>query len=120
MTLIVARLIGDEVRIISDTKITNDLALHQTLLDGGLKCIVVSSACCVCFAGNVMLAENALSPILNGVVRGRQQITTHLLQQHRASDRKTDFIVASVEGLVAIDRITEGELEMTRTSAWIG
>jgi hypothetical protein len=67
-----------------------------------------------------MLAENALSPVLNGVVRGRQQITTHLLQQHRASDSKTDFMVASIEGLVAIDRITEGKLEMTRPSAWIG
>jgi len=121
MSLIVARRIDNEVRIITDTKITDDLILHQTLLGGKLKCVVVSPTCCVCFAGIVALAEEALSPILDGEICDRQRITTHLLQHHRASKGEIDFIVASLdEPVAAIDRITEGELEMNLISAWIG
>ena len=120
MTLIVARQIDDEVRIISDTKFTDDLSLRQTLLDGGLKCIVISPNCCVCFAGNVSLAEGALTPILNGTVCGREQIATHLLQEHKASDGQVDFLVACVRGHIAIDRIAHNKLETDLKSAWIG
>src|ERR1700732_379673 len=95
MTLVVVRVIDDEIRIISDTKITDSGALHPTLLDGGLKCIAISPTCCVCFAGHVAAAEGALVPILDRTLRDRQQITTHLLEHHKAARGKTDFIVAS-------------------------
>jgi hypothetical protein len=74
MSLVVARVIDDEIRIISDTKITDSDALHPTPLDGGLKCIAISPTCCVCFAGNVTVAEEALAPILNRTMQDRQQI----------------------------------------------
>jgi hypothetical protein len=78
-------MIDDEIRIISDTKITDSGVLHPTLLDGGLKCIAISPTCCVCFAGKVAVAEEALAPILNHTMQDRQQITTHLLQHHKAA-----------------------------------
>ncbi|MGB8397650.1 hypothetical protein [Bradyrhizobium sp.] len=88
MSLVVARVIDDdEIRIISDTKIADSGALHPTLLDGGLKCIAISPTCCVCFAGNVAVAEEALAPILNRTMQDRRQITTHLLQHHKAARR---------------------------------
>jgi len=120
MSLVVARVIDDEIRIISDTKIMDSGALHPTLLDGGLKCITISPTCCVCFAGNVAVAEEALAPILNRTMQDRQQIATHLLQHHKAARGETDFIVASAETCVAIDRIAEDKLEANIKVAWIG
>jgi hypothetical protein len=120
MSLVVARVIDDEIRIISDTKITDSGALHPTLLDGGLKCIAISPTCCVCFAGNVTVAEEALAPILNRTIQDRQQITTHLLQHHKAAQGETDFIVASAGTCVAIDRIADDRVETNIQVAWIG
>jgi hypothetical protein len=124
MSLVVSRVIDDEIRIISDTKFTDSGALHPTLLDGGLKCIAISHACCVCFAGNVTVAEEALAPILNRTIQDRQQITTHLLQHHKAArgdpETETDFIVASAGTCVAIDRIAEDRVETNIKAAWIG
>jgi hypothetical protein len=120
MSLVVARVIDDEIRIISDTKITDSDALHPTLLDGGLKCIAISPTCCVCFAGNVTVAEEALAPILNRTMQDRQQITTHLLQHHKAAGGEADFIVASAGTCVAIDRIAEDKVETNIKVAWIG
>jgi hypothetical protein len=120
MTLVVVRVIDDEIRIISDTKITDSGALHPTLLDGGLKCIAISPTCCVCFAGNVAAAEGALVPILDRTLRDRQQITTHLLEHHKAARGKTDFIVASAGTCVTIDRVANDTLETNVKVAWIG
>jgi hypothetical protein len=120
MSLVVSRVIDDEIRIISDTKITDSGVLHPTLLDGGLKCIAISPTCCVCFAGKVGVAEEALAPILNRTMQDRQQITTHLLQHHKAARGETDFIVASAGTCVAIDRIAEDRLERNIKAAWIG
>ena len=64
MSLIVARIIEDEIRIVSDTKVTNYSAVHNTPLNGSLKCVVVSPSCCICFAGRAGLAQVAMEPIL--------------------------------------------------------
>src|SRR5436190_20196722 len=110
MSLVVARVIDDEIRIISDTKITDPDALHPTLLDGGLKCIVISPSCCICFAGNVTVAQEALAPILDRRLQDRQQITDHLLKHHNAALGEADFIVASIQPLATVDRISKGTL----------
>jgi hypothetical protein len=120
MTLVVARVIGDEIRIISDTKITDTSVLHSTLLDGALKCIAVSPTCCVSYAGNVAYAKEALASILNHTIRDRDQITTHLLQHHKAAGGKTDFIVAFAGTSVAIDRVADQKVEANLDAAWIG
>lgn len=120
MSLIVARQIDDEVRIISDTKMMNYQALRQIPLDGGLKCIVISPTCCVSFSGNVRIAELALTPVMRNMSWSRQEITSHLLKQHRECGCKTDFIVAVVDEAVGIDRISDGLLEEGLPSTWIG
>ena len=120
MSLVVARRIADEVRIISDTKISNPLALHQTPLTGALKCIVVSPTCCISFVGNIYIAEGALTPLLQGAISTRRELTSYLLGQHRQHGCQTDFIVTTVGEATAVDRISMGSLEEGLPSAWIG
>lgn len=120
MSLIVVRIIeADEIRVVSDTKITNYKAIHQTPLNGMMKCIVISSTCCVCFAGNVGLAQNAIEPILKIQEIDGDTVAENLLQAHRNGNRGTDFIVAVTEQRPTVYRIADGEIESTQ-STWIG
>lgn len=120
MSLIVARLIDREVRIISDTKMVSYQPLYQTPLDGGLKCIIISPTCCISFSGNVRIAQQALTPIMSHASLSRNEITSHLLKQHLKCECETDFIVTIVDENISIDRICNGLLEEGLSSAWIG
>jgi hypothetical protein len=120
VSLVVARQIGHEIRIVSDTKISDPHLLHRTPVDGGLKCIVLSATCCVSFAGNVRVAELALAPLIRGASTTRREITSHLLMKHRESGRRADFVVAVTDEGTCIDRVADGCLEENLTTAWIG
>src|SRR5262245_18780590 len=104
----------------SDTKITDAQRLHQTPLEGALKCIVMSPTCCVSFAGNVHIAEHALTRLFQGATLARRELTSYLLLQHRENWCQTDFIVATVGEAISIDRISHGRLEEDLLSAWVG
>jgi hypothetical protein len=120
MSLIVTRIIGDEIRVVSNTKITNYSAIHETPLDGLLKCVVVSPTCCVCFAGNVGLAQATLRPILDSDNLDGVYVTEHLLLEHRAGNSETDFIVALTDPQPTVYRIVAGKIEAASPSTWIG
>ena len=120
MSLIVARIIEDEIRIVSDTKVTNYSAVHNTPLNGSLKCVVVSPSCCVCFAGLAGLAQVAMAPILKSNDLDRASITRHLMREHLAEGCKTDFIVAFADPQPTLVRIIDGMIEEDLPSAWIG
>jgi hypothetical protein len=120
MSLIVARIIEDEIRIVSDTKVTNYSAVHNTPLNGSLKCVVVSPSCCVCFAGTAVLAQDAMTPLLKNNDLDRASITGHLLREHLAEGCKTDFIVAFTDPQPTLARIIAGQIEEDRPATWIG
>ncbi len=120
MSLVVARQIDHEVRIISDTKMMRYQSLRETPLDGGLKCIVISPICCVSFSGNVRIAQLALTPVMENTSWSRKEITAHLLKCHRECGGETDFIVTVADQAIGIDRISDGVLEEGLPSAWIG
>jgi hypothetical protein len=121
MSLIVVRIIqSDEIRVVSDTKITDYSAIHQTPLNGLMKCILVSSTCCVCFSGNVGLAQNAIGPILNSQDIDGDSVAENLLRAHRSGNRAADFIVAVTEPEPTIYRIAAGQIESPISSTWIG
>lgn len=120
MSLVVARQIGQEIRIISDTKMMSYNTLRQTPIDGGLKCIVLSPCRCVSFVGNASIAENALAPIIGGQIMSREEITSRLLACHREVGGETDFLVCETGKGIHIDRIADGLLEKDLSTAWIG
>lgn len=120
VTLIVARKIEAEIRIISDSKITNYEALLRSQLQGVLKCIIVSPTCCVSYAGEVWHAEQALTAVLENPQWSREKVIDYLLGKHIELACKADFLVAFSDGTAIIDRIANGILETDLPSAWIG
>jgi hypothetical protein len=120
MSLVVARQIGQEIRIISDTKMMGHHDLRQTPFDGGLKCIVLSPTCCVSFVGNARSAEIAMAPIIGGSISTRDAIDSHLLKHHCNSRDAVDFLVGTSGEGVHIDRIAGGAVEKDLPATWIG
>lgn len=120
MTLVVARKINDALAIVCDTKITNELVLFPSLLDGALKTIVVSTSLCVSFAGSVDIANKALEHIIAGSVHGRDNVIAHLLKCQRQNRSACDFLVACHEPPVTLDKIIDGRCESDLPVAWIG
>ena len=120
MTLVVARRTDNTVLLLSDTKVTSDLAIHPSLLDGALKTIIVSPTVCVSFAGNTEVARDSFAGIFSNQLCGRAAINAHLLDCHIRSGQATDFVIASLEPTVSLDRIAAGLLEHGLQSTWIG
>jgi hypothetical protein len=122
MTLVVARQSGENVCIVSDTCITFGDGRKRTPELRALKTPILRSDLCVGFAGNLAVADEAVSA-LPDTVRDRNAIVAHFLAshlRHSGSDvNGTDFIVAfgpPDSHFVAI----KGGVASRMTSAWIG
>lgn len=120
MSLVVARQIGQEIRVVSDTRMMSYHDISQAPLDGGLKCIVLSPTCCVSFVGNTRVAELAIAPIINGSISRRENLTSHLLEHHLESGDAADFLVSVLDESAHIDRIADGIVAKDLLATWIG
>ncbi len=126
MSLIIARIVEDEIRIISDSKITNPTAIRSWPMTDALKALVLRPDLCVCFAGNVRKAEKALEWVRKELQTEDYDLSAILQLLVRASvDGEsgipiTDFIVATLRSNISIHMIKDGRLESNVRTAWIG
>ena len=121
MSLIIARIEGNNLGIVSDTKLT--YPFHETKnfktspLDGVLKTIILNENLSISFAGEVEYAELALKEINECI-----QITTviQVLEKfHNLSRGKTEFLICIGKPELRIYEIKNGEVNQTSMS-WIG
>src|SRR5260221_4287313 len=119
MTLVVARVFGSEIRIVSDTLLT-PLPLHADIFYGALKCIAISLTCCVSYSGSPEIAEAAFGPIIAAPNGSRRDLVNHLLEQHRRSDTAADFLLAFADERPSLFRICDGDYTESTSTAWIG
>jgi hypothetical protein len=106
MSLVVARQVNGEVYIVGDTKFTAhaDSGKSQTAQYlGGLKAVILCPGLCVCFAGNVEIARDAIQGIYDTGVNlfEKNLAIEHLLGHHKRSvalgpESETDFIIAVI------------------------
>jgi hypothetical protein len=122
MTLVVARSLETQLRIISDTKITDANAIKSGPLYGALKAVIISPNITVCFAGNVGRGQKAIEDVYkltadSGLL---ERILAHLLDVHRAGQGDTDFVVASLGKSQGLNRIADDTIEQGLKTCWIG
>jgi hypothetical protein len=122
MTLVIARVIVDEIRIVSDTKVTNQ-SIRSGRLTDILKAVVLSPDLCICFVGTVKSAHHAILGLYQKNKPNRdldlEQILDHLSTENRHDDGVA-FIVSSLVPVPSIYRIRNGEIERDLSNAWIG
>ena len=111
MSLIVARKEGNQLCIVSDTKLTypaHETRNHKTSPEEGvIKTVILNSQLAVAFAGDIDFAEKALQQI-NGSIQ--LPAILHILKQHHdASCQQTDFVVCQVDPDPVIYKIANGQ-----------
>jgi hypothetical protein len=94
MSLIVARQDGNQILIVSDTKLTypdHEIKDQKTNpSEGIIKTIILSDNQCISFAGEVVYAEQALKEI--GYENESDQIIRILTYYHKLSNYNTEFL----------------------------
>jgi hypothetical protein len=81
LTLVVAQAFRDAIHFVSDTRrwLEKKVREKDPLVDGVLKCVLISRDICVAFAGDVKAAEKAIAPLLQrGGPYGIGLLTPHL------------------------------------------
>ncbi len=122
MTLVVARVSGDLLRIECDTQITDKNAIRRGATYGALKAIILHRTLCVAYAG---IAGRGQVAIRSLNVRPDQApnveaILQELLQWHCNGNGETDFLVTAMLGTWRLFRITKGKIEHDLPATWIG
>jgi tetratricopeptide (TPR) repeat protein len=121
MSLVVAKIVGLNICVISDTKLS--LAGHEEIRskqhpkDGVIKTTILNKQQCVSFAGSEYYAEAALKEMeQGGTVDEMQEI---LFRYHSFSDYQTAFIFCFFEDGPHIVSFENGQMIKLK-SAWIG
>lgn len=100
MTLIIAKIEGDNIHIESDSKITDPKKVKQDPLCGILKSVIIDPRVCISFAGNTEFAQQALGKINKTRYCDTYSLCQMLLNIHRESiphyPEHVDFAVASI------------------------
>lgn len=123
MSLIVARIIGSSVCILSDTRITpkSHSGAYRRPFDGALKTILLSPSLSVSYAGNNReAAYDAIAEFCfgDGKIVVPVELADHLLQVHR-SNPNTEFIVGKLNP-PKLYWIHDGGVDQDLAAAWIG
>jgi hypothetical protein len=121
MTLIVAKIKDDKIKIVSDSKITDEAAVRNNPLFGNLKTLILNPDTCIGFAGNVYFAEIVLNEFYQGKFKNFQELFNRCGHLHHESNFETDFILATLfENKPVIYKISESKIFVDHTNLWIG
>lgn len=121
MSLIVARKEGNQLAIVSDTKLTYPnhevKGQKENPRDGVIKSIILTNNLCVSFAGEIDYAENAFTEI--GERGNIDEVIDILYRHHIISNQKIEFLVCCGMPTPLIHKIKNGESKEVNSS-WIG
>ena len=121
MTLIVAKIKEDKIKIVSDSKITDEAAVRNNPLFGNLKTIILSKDTCIGYAGKVYFAEKILNEFYGGKIKNFKELFNRCGQLHHESNFETDFILATLfDNKPVIYKISEGKMFLDHINLWIG
>ncbi|MCK5311852.1 MAG: hypothetical protein KAJ62_07075 [Desulfobacteraceae bacterium] len=121
MTLVVARIVEENIYIESDSKITDERLVRSDPLCGLLKTLILHPFICVSFAGNVHFAELALKKFFDQRIGDINILLSMLREINLESDNSTDFIVATILGRVPrLFKVSDGTVTKDIEHAWIG
>lgn len=121
MSLVVARVLGNKLYILSDSKITDETSILKGNFKGALKSIILAPELCICFAGLVYPALSVIREANDyyNKTNDINQIIKMLFDKSQKFDNQIDFIVAYCKDRPEIHTIKNGEIKKCEV-AWIG
>lgn len=121
MTLVVAKIVKDDIQIISDTKITNIYLGAEHPLNGQLKTIILTPFITLSFSGNPKYAQDILKLFYSGHILNIQILIIKCLEKNRESGDQTHFLICHYnQNTPSIFKIANYQIEQNLKNAWIG
>ncbi len=122
MTLIVARISQNFLRIDSDSKITDPsiVSNRNNIFSSLLKTIILNPKISVSYAGGVETAQKAIEKLYEINDFNINTVKSELLKININSEHETDFLIASIENQPLLYKISKGEINVSNQSQWIG
>lgn len=122
MTLVVALKSDEEIRIFSDTKITNPQKPLKGMENSTLKAVILNHNVCVCYAGNVGRGHSAIQKLYSQIELNfdLEEVLAFLQKQNVEGEGDTDFILASLTPKPSLYKIQNGIIDREVQTAWIG
>jgi len=127
MTLVIAKIVNDDIQIISDTKITDIFLGSQNPLLGQLKTVLLNPYISISFSGLPSYAQEVLQafylqelPNYNSILVVNS-ILLKCLEINRKSGNLTNFILCFIyQNKPHIYKIANSQIEQNLKNAWIG
>jgi len=120
MSLVVCKIIDQDIFIETDSRISN---AHETKREsnyGIVKSVIIAPQVCISFAGSINLAEDAIREIYNQTTLTIQS-AVEILHKFNSDGNKIEFILSSIQrNQPRIYRIWNNKVESNLPSAWIG
>lgn len=121
MTLIIAKIVKDDIQIISDTKITDIYLGTEHPLKGQLKTIILTPFITLSFSGNPEYAQDILKLFYSRQISNIQTLIIKCLEKNRESGDQTHFLVCNYnQNIPSIFKIANYQIEQNLKNAWIG
>ena len=123
MTLIVARALPGQLRMVGDTRITDRAAILRGAFVGALRHVILGPDLCFAFAGDVEKGQRCLQKV--AALYRADEPFEEMVEVARAvqedAGRGADFLIGRVaEGASELTRIAGGAVERGLDWAWIG
>jgi hypothetical protein len=121
VTLVVARKVGKTLAVVCDTEITMVNGEFVAPTQGVVKAHIVSPELCVCFAGGINYAEEAIKGFSLCGPRNPSTgaVVGHFLDKHTESRQQVDFILAIGRPNYELVQIKQGRAE-NMSASWLG
>lgn len=121
MTLVVARISGDDLFMVADSKLNDPTTIENNPLKSILKIAILHPLVKLAYAGIVHYAEQVIKDFYEQDISETEDFISLLMSAHIESNMQTDFIFATaLAGIPQLFCIKEGNLEYSIENAWIG
>lgn len=122
MTLVVGRIVQGRIRIDSDSKITDPKIVdnRNNIFSGLLKTIILNPNISVSYSGGVETAQKAIEELYKLNSFDINSVKSLLLKINTENNYETDFLIASLENQPLLYKISNGKIEPSNSSLWIG
>jgi len=122
MTLIIAKIINQNIYFVSDTKITDNLAVRNNVLTSNLKIFILNPKICIAFAGNVHYAEKFLDHFYSLKNYSLYYILQYCTVLNKESGNTIEFGVGFIDigDKMRLYKIKDGKTENDLQNFWLG
>ncbi|WP_300567291.1 hypothetical protein [Flavobacterium sp.] len=121
MTLIIGKIKDNQIRFISDSKITDEYSVRNNVLAGSLKLFILNPQTCMGFAGNLHFAEQLLSEIYNNKIPTFPALIQKCLSINIESNDSTVFCIGFYDrNEPRLLKIAGKSIQSNQKNVWIG